>query len=240
MSVVIPIKQIPTWSYSRLSTFEQCALRARLAYIDRIPEPERPLPPGKTEHANDRGTRIHTAAELFVQGKGPFAPELRHFQTEFEVMRDLYAKGVVSLEGEWATDRDWNPSDWTGKNTWQRLKLDALVFLSDYEAVVIDTKTGKKFGNEVKHNEQCQLYQLNTFLRYPKLEVIHTELWYVDQDELTQATYTRQQGLRFKANWDRRANKMTSATEFPANPNKWSCQWCPYKPSGTGHCKRGV
>lgn len=53
-----PMTKIDAWSYSRLSTFEQCKLRAKLAYIDRIPEPERPLPPGKTEHANDRGTLL--------------------------------------------------------------------------------------------------------------------------------------------------------------------------------------
>src|SRR5690606_8448838 len=66
--------QIKSWSYSRLTGLEQCALRAKLAYIDRIPEPERPLPPGKTEHANDRGTRIHLAAELFVRGEAELIP----------------------------------------------------------------------------------------------------------------------------------------------------------------------
>ena len=60
-------ERIKAWSYSRLVDFEQCKLRAKLKYIDRIPEPARPLPPGKTEHANDRGTRIHDAGERFVQ-----------------------------------------------------------------------------------------------------------------------------------------------------------------------------
>ncbi len=240
MSTVIPI--IPTWSFSRLSVFETCKLRAKLAYIDKIPEPERPLPPGKSEHANDRGTRIHDGAEKFVRGTDPFLPEMEKFRPEFEALRRLYERGQVSLEGEWGMNRDWEPCEWSGKNTWQRLKIDALIFLSDYEAVVVDYKTGKKFGNEVKHNEQCQLYQLNTFLRYPKLEVVHTELWYLDQDDLTAQSYTRQQGLRFRSNWDRRANNMTSATEFPPNPSVFSCRWCPYGPGDnkTGDCKRGV
>lgn len=235
-----PMRKIDAWSYSRLSTFEQCKLRAKLAYIDRIPEPERPLPPGKTEHANDRGTRIHNAAELFVQGGIELIPELRSFREEFLRLRELFKEGKVSLEGEWAVDREWEPTAWRSSNAWARIKLDAFVRLSKTHGVVIDYKTGKKFGNEIKHAEQCRLYQLAAFLRYPELQVIDVELWYTDQDDITHMRYTREQGMRFYRNFDSRGNAITTATEFPANPNMFSCRWCPYGPRGTGHCTKGV
>lgn len=235
---IIPIT---TWSYSRLAVFEGCKFRAQLQYGQKIPEPERPLPPGKTEHANDRGTRLHTDAELYVKGEIPFNPELGRFQVEFEALQRLYAAGKVSLEGDWATNFDWEPTGWTGPDTWQRLKLDAMVLLSPHEAVVIDYKSGKRFGNEVKHAEQTQLYAVNTFLRYPDLEEITTELWYLDQDELISTTYQRHRALRFRAAWHRRASAMTTAIEFPPNPSKWTCVYCPYstKEGGTGHCEKG-
>lgn len=233
------VQRIERWSYSRLTDFEKCAFMAKLKIIDRIPEPVRPLPPGKTEHANDRGTRIHTAAEFFVKGDGPFIPELAKFKTEFAALQRLHAQGKVSLEGEWGYTRDWAPCDW--KAAWARVKLDAMVFLSKQEAVVIDYKSGRKFGNEIKHAEQTALYQLAAFLRYPELQLVHTELWYLDVDELTHSVYTRRQGLRFMKNFDQRGDKMTRATTFPANPNKFSCQWCPYHPvKGSGHCTKGV
>lgn len=231
---------ITSWSYSRLTVFEQCKLRAKLAYVDRIPEPERPLPPGKTEHANDRGTRIHDAAERFVRGGVELLPELSKFRDEFFRLRELYAQGKVSLEGEWAVNKDWEPVAWRSNDAWARIKLDAFVQLNPSHGVVIDYKTGKMFGNEIKHAEQCQLYQLAAFLRYPKLEVIDVELWYTDQDELTHMRYTREQGLRFFRNFDNRGNKMTDTKDFPANPNIFSCRWCPYGPRGTGHCEKGV
>ncbi len=231
---------IDSWSYSRLTVFEQCKLRAKLAYIDRIPEPERPLPPGKSEHANDRGTRVHTAAELFIQGGVELLPELNDFRDEFVALRDLYKQGKVSLEGEWGYDREWTPTAWRSSDVWARVKLDAFVRLSKTHAVVIDYKTGRKFGNEVKHAEQCQMYQLAAFLRYPELEVIDVELWYIDQDEISHMRYTRAQGLRFYRNFDDRGAAITAATEFPANPNIYSCRWCPYGPRGTRHCTRGV
>lgn len=230
---------IQSWSHSRLSDYEACKFRAYLKYVQKIPEPERPLPPGKTEHANDRGTRVHQAAEDYVAGRrDDLVPELRHFAIEFHQLRGLFPANQVSLEGEWGMDRSWEPADW--KKAWLRLKIDALTFISPTEAVVIDYKTGKKFGNEIKHAEQTQLYQIVTFLRYPKLETVHTELWYTDLDDLSKTTFTRDQGLRFRDRFNKRAIMMTEAKEFPANPNIYSCKYCVYGPWGTGHCERGV
>ena len=233
---------IDSWSHSKLVEFEKCKYRAFLLHdsVGKVPEPERPLRPGQTEHANDLGTRIHEAAELFVRGTDPFLPEMKTYQAEFEALQRLCAAGKVSLEGEWGMDINWEPCEW--KKAWHRVKLDALVFLSKTEAIAIDYKTGKKFGNEIKHGEQLQLYQLNTFLRYPELEIVHTELWYLDIDELTSMTYRRAQGLRFKNSWHGRGTKLTTCTEFPPNANIWSCKFCMYGPwaGPNAPCKVGV
>ncbi len=232
---------IKSWSHSSLMNFEKCKFLAYLKHDQRIAEPSRPLKPGQTELANDRGTRIHQAAEDFVSWKiNAQIPELRKFAAEFDHLRHLYKLGMVSLEGEWAVDRDWEVTDWaTG---WHRSKVDAIVHPSKYEAIVIDYKSGQKFNNEVKHAEQTQLYALNAVLRFPDIEEVTTELWYVDQDELTRATFSRAQILRFKANFDRRGNAMTSCTEFPTNANHHTCKWCMYgnREGMTGHCQDGV
>jgi RecB family exonuclease len=232
---------IKTWSHSRLQDFEKCKYHAYLKYVERVPEPERPLPAGKTEHANDRGSRVHDSAEQYVRGTLLAPPvEFGHFETELNKLRDLFNKGAVSLEEEWAHDRDWNVTDWGAENQWLRLKLDAFVHLADDTAMVIDYKTGKKSGNEIKHAEQGQLYQLAGFLRYPKLQTIDVEFWYVDQDDLTHMRYTREQGMRFLKNFDMRAKRMTECVDFPPNPNIYNCRWCPYGPKKSGHCRVGV
>lgn len=228
-----------SWSFSSLGDFEKCKYYSYLKRVQKIPEPERPLPPGKLEHANDRGSRIHDHAEMFVRGKEKFiASEMNKFETEFNRLREAFKAGKVLLEGEWGMKDDWTPAEW--KTAWLRLKLDALYFISDTEAVAIDYKTGRKFGNEVKHAEQLQLYQLVTFMRYPQLELLHTELWYLDQDELTTMTYRRDQGLRFQHKWNQRAKAMMTAVDFPPNPNVFSCKYCMYGPKGSGVCERGV
>lgn len=236
---------IHQWSHSRLALFEKCKFACYLKHGLKIPEPERPLPPGKTEHANDRGTRLHDNAELFVKGKAKLAPELqRTFLPEYEMLYALYKQGKVIMEEEWAMNRDWEPVEWAAKDAWLRLKLDLMVRLSDTEAVVADLKTGRREGNEIKHAEQVQLYQLVTFLREPSLQKLHVELWYPDVDYLHQQTFTRDQGLRFLKRFNERGNTLTTyeftGNEVDANPSVYTCKWCFYGPKGTGHCKRGV
>lgn len=239
-----PVSQnIKSGSHSRLVTFESCKRRAKLAYVDRIPEPPRPLPPGKTEHPNDRGTRIHFAAEKFVQGGVELIQELKSFEPELHQMRDLYKAGNVSLEGEWAYDDKWNPVAWMSYDAWLRVKLDAMVHINPKWGVVIDYKSGKRFGNEVKHAEQGQIYQAAAFVRYPRLEKVTVELWYTDQDEIYSQEYRRDQGLRYIPGIEKRMMAMTTESEFKPNPNAYTCRWCPYKPvekGGTGHCDVGV
>lgn len=225
---------IPSWSFSKVQDFEKCKYLTKLKHLDRIPEPERELPPGKTEFANDRGTRIHTACEEFINGTVPdLAPEAdKHFGPQLDLLRVMHADGLVSLEGEWGMNREWEPTDY--KTAWLRLKLDAMVMHDDRTATVIDFKTGKKWGNEIKHGEQLALYQLVTFLRYPKLEKVYAELWYLDQptDNVTSLLYTRPKGLQHRSNWDRRGHKLTTCTDWPVNPNIHSCKYCRYGEAG--------
>jgi hypothetical protein len=118
------------------------------------------------------------------------------------------------------------------------MKLDALVFNEDRtHARVIDYKTGRRKFNEVKHTEQGQVYQLATFLRFPEIEHIQVEFWYTDLGETDTKQYSRQQGVSYFEKYNNRFLAVTTATEFPPNPNTFSCRWCPYLDN---ECKYGV
>lgn len=236
---------ISAWSHSRLSIFESCKYRAFLAYIKKVPEPDRGDPMvkiGKPEWPNDRGSRIHDQAELYVRGKtDTIIKELRTFQPHLDALRDLFQQGKVVMEDMWCFDNNWKAvGPRAFDKIWGRVKLDVCVMRSPTKATVIDYKTGKRYGNEVKHAEQGQLYQLETFNRYKKLEEVIVELWYTDIDELVPMKFKRNQGMRFMRNFNDRAIAMTTCTEFPKNPNMHTCKWCPYGPAGTNHCPEGV
>jgi hypothetical protein len=69
------------------------------------------------------------------------------------------------------------------------------------------------------------------------------ELWYLDKNELTFVDYSREDALNFIKPFERRALKIETAQKadiFEANPNVFSCQYCPYGPTKGGQCKFGV
>lgn len=227
---------ITSWSLSRLHDYEKCPHIIRLKLIDKVPEPK--------NQYSERGIQVHDACEKYVKGeiKAP-TPEMQHFIPEFNSLRNLYATGQVSLEGEWAHAQDWRPTDWRSKDAWVRLKLDASVQLDKRTGVVIDYKTGKLFGNEVKHAEQGQFYAGVKYLRDPNLTKVITEFWYLDKNELTRVEYTPQQAAKFIMGFERRANRMLTDTKLAARPSIFSCKYCAFRPEetgGNGACKFGV
>lgn len=228
---------IKTWSFSRWKDFEQCKFRAYLKYVQKVPEPDRPLPPGVTEHAIDRGSRIHECSEKFIRGGVELIPELETYREELEKLKELYSAGKVAVEEEWAMDTAWEPCAWGSETTWLRLKLDAFAIRAPGKAVVIDIKTGRKSGNEIKHAEQGQLYQLVAFMRNPEIQQIDVEFWYTDKDEMSHMKFTRTQGMRFFKSFDDKGKIITSCTEFPPSPSIFTCRWCPYNGNA---CTKGV
>lgn len=225
------MSKISSWSFSFLQVFESCAYRAKLARIDKIPD-------NQPKTAADRGTAIHLEAENYVIGKGDFTHNLRFFQDDLTALQRHYAAGRVICEEEWGYSRDWTVAGW--KSAWLRLKLDALCMLTPQHAVAIDYKTGKRFGNEIKHAEQLQLYALCTLIRYPEVEKVTTELWYFDQNELASFEMKRSQIGKFLRIFDRRGRAVTEATDFKPNPNIHSCKYCPYHKDRQGDCKFGI
>jgi len=224
-----------SWSYSKLIVFEQCPYRYKLQSVDYVPQEKNP--------AADRGTDIHGKAEHFVDGSLPSLPtELCKFQDEFVSLRQHYKQGNVQLEQEWGFDKDWMPTNF--KTAWLRMKADAVVHNDDRtQAIVIDYKTGKKFGNEIKHGEQVQLYSLATAIREPSVKLIKVELWYIDKDDLTPTDYTREQAIKLSKSFSARAKRVETAHEknrFEANPNIFTCQYCPYGPNKGAQCPHGI
>lgn len=225
--------ELKAWSYSALKVFEECPYRSYIQKVKKIPEPSNP--------AADRGTEIHQQAEDYVKGElGEFPSTLAKFKNEFEHLRQLYIDAKVELEGEWGFDLEWNPCGWMEKSTWARIKLDALVHEDEQSARVIDYKTGKKFGNEIAHAQQCLLYAIATFFRYPHIEFAQTELWYIDKGETTKKQFTREQAMQFAPGFHRRAIAMTTCEDFSPTPSKDSCRWCHYGKGEYPECSWGV
>ena len=149
-------------------------------------------------------------------------------------------EGKVEVEGDWGFTIDWEPCEWMAPDVWARVKLDVIVQETETSARVIDHKTGRMFGNEISHAHQALTYAIASFFRFPQLEHVQTELWYLDHGEITSQAYTRDEAMVFMPTLHKRALVMTTATQFPPNPSKNSCRWCSYGKGDYPICEWGM
>ncbi|MGR5253609.1 PD-(D/E)XK nuclease family protein [Vibrio astriarenae] len=225
---------IATWSFSTLKNYESCPLMVKYAKVDKIPQPE-------SEAAN-RGSAIHDECELFVRGqvdeiKGDKKTKLQSFADDFDELRRLFAEGKVQCEENWGIRFDWSPCEWSDDELWGRGKLDAFVTETDTCCRIIDYKTGRKFGNELKHGDQGLSYALHAMHRYPDLDVFTVEFWYLDQGEKMVRQFKRKQLALLLARYHKRAVQMTTEVKFAPKSNPNSCRFCSY---GCNRSKAGV
>lgn len=109
---------------------------------------------------------------------------------------------------------------------------------------IIDFKSGRKFGNQLKHADQGLCYALNVYHRYPDIANMTVEFWYLDQADEMIRNFSRRVLAVLKDRYDVRANKLTTCSEFMPKANAQSCMFCPYgsntnkagSPYGTGIC----
>src|SRR5690606_18835515 len=105
-----PTSSRPTrWSFSALSTFEQCKRQYRRWYIDRVRVKNKDDSP-----AASRGTKLHRLIEdyLITPGAELSLEVCSCHRKNREYFKGIKDKGAAAEEA-WAIDRDWNilPSD---------------------------------------------------------------------------------------------------------------------------------
>ena len=217
-----PLGLIPTTSFSSLSNFEKCPWHLYLSKVEKCPDVSGP--------AAQRGTEIHDKAENFIVGNsGEELPkELGKFASLFEDLRARYSEGRIHVEEDWAFTREWEPTGWRSEDCWLRMKLDALDLESETSAKVYDWKTGRKFGNEVKHGQQALLYVISTFIKWPELEFVEANMIYTDKGETMTTSYSRDQAMLFFDRYNLRFNTATTCVNYKPTPNASSCKWCPH------------
>lgn len=228
-----PIKR---WSFSALKQYEACPFRV---YLQRVEKAE--LPPAEPDSPLERGTKIHLEAEEFVRGTGPMTKHLDKFRDEFERLQEQFTNGQVMLEEEWGFTREWESVAWGNDNCWALIKCDAVIKEDDGSITVIDYKTGKKWGKEVPHQQQLQLYALATFLKFADVPVVKAEIWYLDEGKKTQRIYPREFVIEIIDRWVARGETLTNALTFPPKPNRLNCKWCDFGTfKGTGACAYAI
>lgn len=216
-----PIR-ISAWSFSRWSTYEQCPLKAKLQFIDRLKTASSP--------ALEKGLLFHSNCEFYLKGIIKTVPPLlKTFKKELTALRKAKAQSEV----EWTLTKDWRVTTWFSKDAWLRLKIDALERVSPTTLRVIDWKTGKI---REEHTEQLGLYALAAFMVEPHVNEVIAELWYFDNGHVTSLTFMREELDQLREDWLDATQAMLNDEEFAPTPNRY-CAWCDFSQRATGEHK---
>lgn len=231
------------WSFSRLSAYRQCPLKAKLSNLDKIAEPKSP--------AMERGTAIHKLAEDYISGVGRTVPkELKVFASELKLLRARRKSEAVFVEEMWVFRRDWTETrwdDWDG--AWLRVKVD-VCDLSDPFVTMTDWKTGKYSPqwNLDDYVEQMDLYATAGLVKYafigPGLKITpllrFTDAGVTHPPAGQEKVYTPNMLPALKKKWEAAAKPLLSDREFAPKPNKF-CYSCHYRKdnaaNGGGQCQ---
>ena len=205
---------ISSWSISTLHDFKDCAYKIKLAKIDKVKRTQ-------NEYA-EKGLTVHKELENAIKHNTKHNQD--HFDYSISRLRQAFLDGQVRCEDEWAFDMSWKPCDFKAANAYVRMVIDVFERINETDAAIIDFKTGKDYP--IKHLDQVRLYATGAFHKYPKLKTIFTDLWYLDQQTITNHVFIRDDLNKMQQSYDFRALKLLSETEFKPNPNKYKCSFC--------------
>jgi hypothetical protein len=221
---------LTAWSYSRYNTYTTCPMKFAYTVLLKMQDPK---PKGP---ALLRGIDIHKEGELYlIAPKKPrkVPASYQHFAEEMEQLRTM----SPAVEQQWGFTQSWEPTGWFSGNTWVRNVLDVSVQYPDDTALVIDFKTGKKYGS---NEDQMKLFALVTFKKFPNLKEVSTRLWYLDiadaNENEVEHTYKVAEAPAIQRDWEKKVKPMFNDRKFPPRPGRY-CQWCFLSKAEGGPCK---
>lgn len=232
------IDTIPAWSISRLLEFEQCPHRSYLRLIAKSDLPEL-----ADDHPMVRGRRVHEELEAYISGKTDQFPSTgKKLEPLIEYCREKYQEGCATVEEQWGFNDQWGCVGWFDPAVWLRMATDCTITHHPDAAEIIDWKTGKSFGNEVKYMQQMQLYAVGAFMRSPAVNFIDVKLAFLDDGKIRTKDFERGKKLnKLIARFTERGNRMVNCVDFRPKPSVYSCKYCPFGPvTGTKECVYGV
>jgi len=218
------------WSYSSLSTFEQCPRRWKHKYKDKFADPR--------TSALERGILVHEQLEYALRAPALVPPLakppgdwLARIITRYLAIDRMQPEVALHLDKKWKRVAN-SPGSYIPPGTYVTGKLDVLA-----PGFIADWKTGKIYAD--KHEDQAHLYatmlaSVTGILRWA-IELVYTDQEHVESFEIQ---FDDPEGESLEAaqkSWDERATKIRAERAFPKYPSRL-CDWCPFHEKKGGPC----
>lgn len=245
------------FSFSKLSLYEECSLKYKFKYIDKLPE--------EPKFYFALGHSVHNAMEFMYAVKSPPFPELRdvlkEFKREWKTKNWMqkgykdsaheekdYSKAVEMLKAYYEKHHKTfivpflleYSADVEADGLRVRIIADKINYLGNGEIEIVDYKTGKNISRSA---DQVHLYQKICELdprlkdkihqiygdRVQSVKVRNMEYYYIPG--LKEIKFERAPDKDIEKLWDRvlKAADGVRAAEFEPNPGELQCKFCDFK-----------
>ncbi|TET70181.1 MAG: PD-(D/E)XK nuclease family protein [Candidatus Aminicenantes bacterium] len=246
---------MPSFSHTKIGSFETCPLQYKYAYIDRI----------KVEVEDTvetfLGSRVHEALEkLYRDKKFERLMSLEELLAYYnKLWKEEWKDSVVIAKKEYTQENyrkigerclsdyykrhkpfdrgriiglettDFLPLDEEGKYKFH-IRIDRLMDMGNGVYEVHDYKTGSSLPKqeELDQDRQLAMYSLWVRQQFKDFKKVRLVWHYVAFDKEMDSYRTKEQLAILRKETLEKIKKVESAEEFPANVS-WLCDWCLYK-----------
>jgi RecB family exonuclease len=209
------------FSPSKIKLYEQCPLKYKFIYIDKLPEPPNP-------HAS-RGTMLHAELENAMKDGLPLLSEnTQWLEPQIKHWKELNAESEMIF----AVDENWQRCEMDNPKALVRGIID-LFYKDGVTATVRDFKSGKQRD----YSDQVKLYATVIMCIMPEIEEVQLRIDYLDLKKTERyESVTREQLPELRAYFQDKMDMVGKDTIFAPNPS-YLCKWCNFRKSNGGACQ---
>lgn len=180
-----------TWTYSKLSTFEQCPRKYH--HLNVLKDVAENFDTPQIKYGNE----FHASAEHYIGDGWPLDPRFEFARKALDKLNAM--EGEKFCEYRMALNEDLEPVEYFAKDVWWRGVID-LAIVNGHKAKIIDYKTGS-FNPAYVDKGQLELMAIALIKHMPQITHIQAGLLYVVANAFVRDTYTMDNVPYLWAKW---------------------------------------
>jgi CRISPR/Cas system-associated exonuclease Cas4 (RecB family) len=213
------------YSYSRISTYQQCPLKFKFKYVDKVKVPF------VYSEALIKGGTLHHILEHHPE-KSTHKHQEKYQSVADEFINSDVGKDLLSRESKRELDigltKDLEPCEYSSKEAMFRGSVDYFTMKDDY-LWIVDWKSGKEKDLKWQSFDQNMWYALYFFIMYGKLDKIKITYQYIEHNNADNSVIMeRQYLLNYKTSLIDNINKIENDTEFKLKESAL-CPYCDFQ-----------
>jgi putative RecB family exonuclease len=246
---------MPVYSHSQLETFENCALKYKFRYIDKIEKKEQGVEAFVGSRVHETLRKLHD--DLLARKSSTLEELLQHYRQKWktnwspnvkivrqgETAKNYFQHGAACIRNYYRTNHPFTQSETLSTEEHLRFTLDAegryqmqgyvdrIARRADGTFEIHDYKTGRRVPTkeQTDKDRQLALYQIGLTAQRPEATRVELVWHYLVRGVTLRSRRKPAQLVQLRQTTAQLIDRIELQQEFP--PHKTPlCDWCEYRP----------